>query len=106
MSSPLDVELTSILRVVGLRDPLARFAQAMQLVLEANDHKRGWEHATTAYLLRRLKQELGELERALNDKTVTTARIIHEAADVANFCMMIADNALEDSRAKTLEESS
>jgi NTP pyrophosphatase (non-canonical NTP hydrolase) len=76
---------------LGLRDPLARFAIEMERQLRANDHKTGWTDCEQRWLLNRLKQETAELERALT----SGKNIVKETADVANFAMMIADNALE-----------
>ena len=80
--------------VYGLRDELAWFANKMESVLRCNDHKRHWTGMSTAQLLTRLRQELRELERETKrDGTLDggTWKIIKEAADVANFAMMIAD---------------
>lgn len=66
------------------------FADIMEIKLNKNDHKTGWKSCSNTYLLTRLKNEVTELENALiNGKGVT---IVKEAADVANFAMMIADN--------------
>jgi len=44
-------------------------------------------------LIRRLKEEMYELELATNHTgDAASETIIREAADVANFAMMIADN--------------
>lgn len=63
------------------------FANEMQRELNNNDHKCGWEDLSARWLLMRLDQEVRELKRA-----VTSGKnIVSEAADVANFAMMIAD---------------
>ena len=50
-----------------------------------------WRHSSNEYLFKRLDAEVAELKRA-----VETARhsdtVLAEAADVANFAAMIADN--------------
>ena len=78
-----------------LRPEVRIFAEAMERRLRANDHKGGWKHETVyAYLLPRLLEELGELAMLLSDaylQTPKSERILQEAADVANFAMMIAD---------------
>jgi len=74
--------------ILGLRQPLAWFANAMEHQLQANDHKTGWQGMTDRQLLNRLKQETTELERAIE----SGKSVVEEAADVANFAMMIADN--------------
>ena len=73
---------------VGMCPSLAWFTNEMQSKLDANSHKSGWHSCTQQWLLNRLRQETKELERAIaKDKNV-----VQEAADVANFAMMIADN--------------
>jgi len=65
----------------------------MEIELQENDYKGGWDFCSFAYLVSRLIGEAGELLRALQfgeDSTVVTS----EAAGVANFAMMIADNYL------------
>src|SRR3990167_7979775 len=70
---------------------LARFVADMGERLGANHHQLTWHALDFSRLLRRVKDETGELERAI--KRGEPKAIIHEAADVANFCMMIADEA-------------
>lgn len=72
----------------GMRGEVLWFAQEMEGQLQENDHKDGWEERSAKWLLNRLKQEVGELERAIENKK----NVVDEAADVANFAMMIADN--------------
>lgn len=81
-----------------MRSELRRFANRMERKLAENDHKDHWSHYENGHLLRRLGQELGELRRAMK-RGDTTSRIADEAADVANFAMMIADNALDRAEA-------
>jgi NTP pyrophosphatase (non-canonical NTP hydrolase) len=75
------------------------FAMRMEAKLRANDHKGHWRDCSIEYLRTRLHEELGELLTVL-DKYETvrgtpTAELVEqiadESADVANFCMMIAD---------------
>lgn len=67
------------------------FASDMARGLSANAHKTGWWFVTPRWLLRRLRSETRELANAMraNDREAT----IREAADVANYAMMIADHA-------------
>ena len=74
-----------------LRPALASFADLMEEMLQENDHKGGWQYDSSKALLRRLKQETAELQRAI-ERDAPTDEIAREAADVANFAMMIADN--------------
>lgn len=72
---------------------LLEFAREMEKKLHDNEHKGHWDGCDPRWLLRRLKQETGELDRAMKQaKGPGTARfVVEEAADVANFAMMIAD---------------
>lgn len=68
-----------------------KFSGAMFSKLLANRHKGDWSRCDFGYLLDRLRGESLELERSIGNKT--PEEILSEAADVANFAMMIADNA-------------
>lgn len=74
-----------------MRAKLLSFAVIMQEKLDDNAHKGGWANETPKQLLKRAKQELRELEAAVNNTYQSEDDIAREAADVANFCMMIAD---------------
>lgn len=74
--------------IVGLRPQVLWFANEMERQLQANDHKTGWDRMAARQLLNRLKQETIELGRAIE----SGKNVAEEAADVANFAMMIADN--------------
>jgi predicted RecB family nuclease len=83
----------------GLRPTVLWFAQQMELKLCANEHKSSWSRASYNYLLLRLSQEAAELNDQIYEKSLgyrsherDAEMIIPEAADVANFAMMIADN--------------
>lgn len=78
-----------------LRHEVQVFAAAMERKLRENDYKGGWRHMAPKWLLKRLRQEVKELERRLAEKTAKPKEIASEAADVANFAMMIADTAGE-----------
>ena len=73
------------------RPIVSHFAEAMEQKLKENDYKGGWSGCTPSWLLRRLRAEINELARALKHHKRTPALIAREAADVANFAMMIAD---------------
>jgi len=70
-----------------LRPEVLAFASVMESKLRANDHKAHWRECSLDYLLTRLEQEALELREAIN----CGEGVISEAADVANFAMMIAD---------------
>jgi len=94
-----------------LRPEVQAFAEMMEAKLQENAHKGGWKGCTTAYLSRRCGNELEELRSvvqrlhawmrdntfpsgrgpSLTDNADLSAEIGREAADVANFAMMLAD---------------
>jgi len=75
------------------------FAERMEAKLRENDHKGGWNASEFSELLVLLEKEVAELGQAafrlacleITDSTIHG--VIDEAVDVANFAMMIADNA-------------
>jgi NTP pyrophosphatase (non-canonical NTP hydrolase) len=73
-----------------IRAEVAWFAKAMERELCNNDHKAGWADLTLRRLMQRLEQEAAELRRAI-ERAYAADAVIAEAADVANFAMMIAD---------------
>jgi NTP pyrophosphatase (non-canonical NTP hydrolase) len=73
-----------------LRDSVDRFAQQMERKLRANDHRPGWMNDSPEALLRRLREEVDELEAVVK---ANGPGVVGEAADVANFAMMIAEVA-------------
>lgn len=87
------------------RDEVAWFAGEMERMLRKNDHKSGWDNDYLGDLLSRMREEARELRLIVDDaqlypgsrrdnySTAQLEAIIREAADVANFAMMIADNA-------------
>lgn len=77
-----------------VRDSVQWFAQIMESKLQENDDKGGWDGCDLQYLSMRLTQERKELASAI--KSGDKEKIIKECADVANFCMMIADNFNND----------
>jgi len=81
-----------------LRKELNIFSQYMEHKLKLNDHKGGWEEIPTPTLINKLRGELNELEEAIRGEP--DLNIMFEAADVANYAMMIAWNVL---RAQVVE---
>ncbi len=88
----------------GTRERIRWFARRMEKKLRQNDHKGHWSNCTRAYLIRRMRTELKELAAKVTNfgrltrKSMTDAglqdsarALISEAADVANFAMMLAD---------------
>lgn len=81
-----------------LRPAVARFAQVMERELRENDHKGGWKQCRPADLFDlygRLTEEVAELRTVLHRRANgdVMAPVTAEAADVANFAMIIADVA-------------
>jgi len=75
-----------------MRTSIRRFAEAMESKLEENDDKGGWGCMPPKTLLLMAIVELRELTDAIIENK-SGEEIISECADVANFMMMIADNA-------------
>lgn len=84
------------------RPEVIAFARVMEEKLRKNDHKGGWKGESARWLLDRVSQEIAELDLAvtcLNDggcrhfssEHEKRRNVAQEAADVANFCMMVAD---------------
>ena len=103
------------------RPEVERFADLMEARLRENDHKGGWSECAPHWLAMRVIEEAAELLYTLDPGThaahqfyaarrmlaaacaelnqfgpylkcnATPQRVQHEAADVANFAMMLAD---------------
>ena len=67
-----------------VRREVQLFAEAMERKLRENDYKGGWKDCPEDYLMTRITDELEELE-------AKDSSILDEAADVANFLMMLCD---------------
>lgn len=75
-----------------VRPEVARFAVMMELKLRENDWKESWKHSSPEFLIRRLQQEYRELvDAVIYGDNPTPQHIAQEAADVANYAMMVAD---------------
>lgn len=82
------------------RDPLEqyepdirRFMEAMRYKLKLNAHKGRWETLGIKQALSRLVDEVEELDEAINKGNMV--EIMLEAADVANFALIVAAIAME-----------
>lgn len=94
--------------LADLRPEVAWFALEMERRLRENDHKqRGgkprWKTDSPSVLFDRLQEEVTELKGTLGDTAPTggfdleaAMNIAEEAADVANFAMMVFDQAAGD----------
>ncbi|WP_016741565.1 MULTISPECIES: hypothetical protein [Bacillales] len=81
-----------------MREQVQWFAGRMESKLKENDHKGGWDGCGIFWLRNRLVEEVNELSDAMDaghnsESGLDLNNIICEAADVANFAMMIADKA-------------
>lgn len=72
-----------------IRSAVYELAFAMEEKLRKNEHKGGWADCSWSYLQHRLDEELRELDHAI--VFGTPLETLLEAADVANFLMMIVD---------------
>ena len=73
------------------RPEVIRMARVMEYKLRLNDHKGGWKNGMPLWFLTRLAEEVGELSKAVRTCPHNDPRVHFEAADVANFAMMVAD---------------
>ena len=72
-------------------EPLDAFHDRMAKKLLLNAHKGGWADWEIENLITGIRRELDELISAI-EGGASPDRIADEAADTANFCMMVADN--------------
>lgn len=82
--------MSPISRAICVRE----FSNIMSVKLSENSHKGGWQDMAKEELIHCLRTEVRELEDELeaSDGTAEAQLMIRrEAADVANFAMMIAD---------------
>lgn len=79
----------------NVREEVCWFAEIMESQLAQNDHKPGWKNDSLRSLLKRIREEVDELgsaiEKTHDDRHARALDICSEAADVANFAMMISD---------------
>ena len=100
---PLNYDMGDPSRARNEFEALHSFQRIMWDKLKANTHKGSWHVNSPEYLLKRLREEVDELEKAIL-RPVRPAdasgpfsidgnaeEVAKEAADVANFAMMIAD---------------
>jgi NTP pyrophosphatase (non-canonical NTP hydrolase) len=76
------------------RPEVQAFADAMEAKLRKHDATRGptgWRTDNSLDLIARLREEVHEFLGALNPAAPPQADVLGEAADVANFAMMLAD---------------
>lgn len=73
---------------------IRRFIDAMIYKLEKNAHKGRWEDLSMPQAFSRLQDEVAELLAEVNSDR-NTIKVTLEAADVANFALIIAAMAIE-----------
>lgn len=78
-------------RLNAPRREVRTFAERMERALRANEHKGGWQAMAPEQLYLRVIEELDELLKEIQWNG-DPEKIAAEAADAANFLMMIADN--------------
>lgn len=90
-SSPKEKEGSDPLQLY--EHDIRRFVDAMKYKLRKNAHKGRWENIDHDAALALLEKEVDELREALREGNMV--EIMLEAADVANFAMMIAVMSIE-----------
>ncbi len=78
----------AVRNVKEIRPDVLWFAQLMEDRLRANDYKPGWKNRTPAFLINKLLGKVGELN---NEILIGSGDPFKEAANVANYAMMVAD---------------
>ena len=79
------------------RREISDFIVNMEYVLQLNDHKGGWQSCDYSYLMDRIAINLKEMRRLYwvgNRSPGKQDFLMKKATDIANFAMMIYDNAL------------
>lgn len=75
---------------------LQRFFDAMVYKLRRNAHKGRWEDLDVTNALERLREEVNELHESV--LAGSSMEITMEAADCANFALIVANIALENKK--------
>lgn len=92
--SGCDIHIAVPMELELYRHDIRRFLDAIIYKLKKNAHKGRWEGAKIRDYIRKLKDEVAELEDAIAGEN--HIEIILEAADVANFAMIISSMATEN----------
>ncbi|MGB0521439.1 MAG: hypothetical protein ACPGJS_00695 [Flammeovirgaceae bacterium] len=94
--------------IEDVRPEVIAFAIEMEKKLRENEHKGGseeWRKMPFHEAIERIYEETDELDHVLvfikpentdTENKHAARRIVREAADVANFCMMISDKVLSE----------
>ena len=73
------------------RDSVLTFSEAMEVALRANEHRGLWQTIPTNELIDKAHTAIAELQTATEAND--TKSIHHQAVTVANYMMMVVDNA-------------
>ena len=82
-----------------MSDKVEEFANAMERALL---NKGGWEGIPYDDLFKRMRYRIDELEAAIEFKVLLPEDILANAADIANFVLMIYDNARKEYEKRNL----
>lgn len=80
-------DVVMVVEPLRLRPEVRKFAEAMERKLRENEGKGSWKDCELEYLRKRVHQEVDEFIGSLGGGI----DVLGEAADVANFLMMICD---------------
>lgn len=78
---------------LGVRQEVAWFGTEMEKQLAANDHKGGWKNEPDEFFLDQIQLRAYDIHVKSRFTGITREEKIQLAADIANFAMMLADNA-------------
>jgi len=73
-----------------MRKEVAEFAESMEARLVEHEYKGGWQECSIDFLISQLRLNVAHLQIAIH-AGASKERLIKQAADVANYAMMIAD---------------
>lgn len=89
--------------ITRVRKEVEWFASVMEGVLQDNDERGGWSKCSMFWLLERIEEQVKSAREAVVELSVKRFEgleagnefrvLIKEAADIANFAMMVADRA-------------
>lgn len=91
---------------IKLRPEVLSFARAMEVVLQRNDYKGGWDRDTLPWLFAKLIEEVGEVGQSFQTAVwegkdtpyygdAALRKTMDELVDVANVAMMLRDRLMK-----------
>lgn len=95
MSNQSTVVITIPAELEGTESAIKNFVDAMVYKLAKNAHKGRWETTDLNQARMLMDKEIDELDEALALKN-NTVEMLLEAADVANFALILATVAIRD----------